>query len=361
MTRTALLATLLFACAAETPRTQVMVVIDADDGVRADTTRLRITVRSGAAFDEFRLEQTVGGEGRPLTWPLRVALVPQDGDASRVFDVEAEALSSTNERTGIVRARSGYVPRRTKELALLLEDCCRAVECSAEQTCRSCMCAAKDVNPEALPDLGRADAGAPPDAGGSHDAGGIDGGRDAGLPDTGPLDAGATDALTDAGSPFRCESGAACAPMTITLGSNTTAQEVCGAANAQERDGVFAGLARVELDFEELDGLPVTSCLTADFGEAIDGTVSVVGRRADVACGQSCSGDFCGTEVAIAVLVSSSAGGPWTRGDEYFGDVVATERAIATDVPFRFVMVCRGGAMTGRGHIEVDSIAATRR
>jgi hypothetical protein len=105
------------ACASEEPRTQVMAVVDADEGVRRDTARLRIVIRSGAAFEEVRLDQTIGGEGRPIAWPVRIALVPQDDDASRTFEVEAEALSSTNVRNGIVRARSGYVPRRTKELA----------------------------------------------------------------------------------------------------------------------------------------------------------------------------------------------------------------------------------------------------
>lgn len=198
MTRAMLLAAmLLVACSADTPRTQVMVVVSADEEVRADTARLRVVIRSGAAFDELRLEQTIGGDGRPLRWPVRIALVPQGGDASRVFDVEVEALTSTNARSGIVRARSGYVPHRTKELALLLEDCCRAVECSAEESCRGCTCGSKDVPPDSLPDL----PDAPHDASVRRDAGPNDTGvADVGVDDGGPTpsDAGPPDAALDA-------------------------------------------------------------------------------------------------------------------------------------------------------------------
>jgi hypothetical protein len=148
---------------------------------------------------------------------------------------------------------------------------------------------------------------------------------------------------------------------------NTTDAEVCGLDNALLRDDVFAGLARVEADHEDIDvdgtvTVRVTSCITADFGESFASAfVSVVGRRTDRTCEASCGSGFCGTEVGFAVLAANSAAGPWIRVDEYYGDVESTEHLLSVEAPFRFVSVCRGGAATVRGHVELDSVAVVRR
>lgn len=177
----------LAACSEAKPRTQVFLVVDADPGVRLDAARLSLTIRGGRGVAlEERLEQTVSGTD--LQWPLRLAMVPLEGDASRTYVVEAEALDITDARVGFVRARSGYVPAQTKELRLVLEDCCRGIECSADQTCRACGCAPAAIAPADLPTYTEE---------ARRDGGVVDGGLDTVLYDSGSEDSGAGDASID--------------------------------------------------------------------------------------------------------------------------------------------------------------------
>ena len=199
--RIALLAACLGAClgaCSETPRTQVMLIVDGECGVvaRADSVRVTVTVDGEPVAPP--LTYSVGGIGDG--WPRRIALVPRDGDASRRYEARVEALDGA---TTIASAavRSGYVAESTRVLRVVLEDSCLDVAaCGANEACRAGGCAAIEERsasslPEGtsasalctmpLPDAGPLDAATPPDAG-PRDGGTLDAGPGDGGPDAGP-------------------------------------------------------------------------------------------------------------------------------------------------------------------------------
>lgn len=160
--------TLLGACAPR-PRTQVMIVVDAQDGVKRRTSRLEVKFRSGTAvlgeFQEWPVAVTYD------SWPRHLGVVPQRGVRGQRYEFVASAFDASNQRLGTVRAVSGFVEGRTGELVLLIEDCCEAVSptCTEEQTCRNCMCADPYIEPEDIPVL-QPDGGMHDDAAISRDA-----------------------------------------------------------------------------------------------------------------------------------------------------------------------------------------------
>ncbi len=169
-----------------TPRTEVIAVIDAEPNVRAMTKSLRVVVTAGSGGSEFPdtvLDQVIGSSTEPVTFPVRVALVPRGGDASRTYRVEAQALDGSTP-LAVTRAISGYVAKRTLSLAMVLENTCLGVACTdVTRTCASGSCQTiTPVDPSTLPTY------VPP---GSADAGGdaaipSDGGSDAGDGSVGP-------------------------------------------------------------------------------------------------------------------------------------------------------------------------------
>jgi hypothetical protein len=93
----------------------------------------------------------------PLTFPSDLTLVPLEGDASRVFEVEAAAHGADDEVITVARLRGGYEAGASRTLRLTLEDQCIGIVCSAGFTCRSGACVQLTA-----PD---SDAGTPADAG----------------------------------------------------------------------------------------------------------------------------------------------------------------------------------------------------
>ena len=185
------------------PRTQVMVFVRAEPSVMARAERLEVEILGGASSEVRTPTQTLVytsasiSEGNPLSWPVRIALIPADGDASRTYEVVATAfdVDGAFARTRVV---SGYLARETLTLDVWLRDDCVGQLCEAGQTCVAGGCAAvPSTDPCALD---RLDGGTPqgcvvqPDAG-SGDAGSSDAGpNDAGPSDGGPGDAGSLDA-----------------------------------------------------------------------------------------------------------------------------------------------------------------------
>lgn len=144
-----------------------MVQVEAEPGVAGAAVQVRVRVLGGQEDLVERVDQTLGTALEPVRFPVTVAVIPQDRDATRRFRVEATALDAAGDELGTVRALTGFVPHRTSLLRLLLEDCCRPVVCGAEQTCRGCECVTAQIDPTTLPPLGdggAADAGAPRDA-----------------------------------------------------------------------------------------------------------------------------------------------------------------------------------------------------
>jgi hypothetical protein len=186
------LAWLLCACSSQGGEpTQVLVVIDAESGVRRDAATMHILVQSGA---EAVYDRTLAAAEGEIVLPYVLALVPKDGDASRRFQVAATVHDADEEFVAQVRATSGYVENRRVVLWLMLEDSCKRVSCEADQTCHNGVCDSAAVDPETLdalddvdlpdstpitPGVPEQDAGsdaAPPDAGDDSGSPGGNGG-----------------------------------------------------------------------------------------------------------------------------------------------------------------------------------------
>lgn len=168
-------ASLLVACTSTPRRTQLIVTIDADPEIAADTRRLDLEIRGGLGDDlVLRHEQTLRGD--QVRWPLVVALAPLEGDTSRILVIEARARDERDTSIGRVRARTGFAPGSARMLALRLDEPCRFVHraCEAEQTCRDGGCQSADVDAQMLPEYSgpsmAGDAGVPYDASGAPDA-----------------------------------------------------------------------------------------------------------------------------------------------------------------------------------------------
>lgn len=98
----------------DTP-TQVLVHVEADPGVaaRADGVRVRI-FGVGTDYDESPAN---------FAFPLTIPVLPQDGDGSRRFHVEAAALEGAAV-LAIVRAETGFIDGELRHVWLRLEDAC---------------------------------------------------------------------------------------------------------------------------------------------------------------------------------------------------------------------------------------------
>ncbi|MEM9195384.1 MAG: lamin tail domain-containing protein [Myxococcota bacterium] len=166
--------------------TQVVVVVDADPGIRRDLRTLSIEVFGSAAGGPeeppFLRELTTVG------WPVQVPLAPRDEDASRTFRIVATALDGSGP---IARAtlRSGYVEGASRGYYLLLEDSCRGQLCDG-QTCRRGSCIDPFIPAENLPPWPL-----PPREGGMPDAG-LD--ADAAVDPDGAIEDATVDAPDDA-------------------------------------------------------------------------------------------------------------------------------------------------------------------
>ncbi len=147
-------------CSKETvARTQVMVVVDAEPGVRAETSGLQIVVKGGT--DETALTESYNhtipdGSAEDLVWPWKIAVVPAQGDPERVFEVEVTALDAGGGGIARVRAISGFLPNKTLMLTLKFDDAClgKLDDCGATQTCSAGECEDAHVDVGTLPPYG---------------------------------------------------------------------------------------------------------------------------------------------------------------------------------------------------------------
>ncbi len=157
------------ACAAKKPRTEVLVIFEADLAVRRVAREIQITAWGGARgtatpsenAQELRLDiDSIGG------WPISHALVPDGGDASRLFRVEGRVfdIEDRTNAIGTVRAISGYVEGKTLILRLRFYGAClyqpacaeEDASCGSNGTCRPAR-----PSPRELPELAPNDGGVP--------------------------------------------------------------------------------------------------------------------------------------------------------------------------------------------------------
>lgn len=119
-------------CGSESSATEVIIAVDAEPSVRAAgvTVRIEVLNTSGVPVDfidargahSARFERSlVEGELDAVAFPVRVRAVPGDGDATRGFEVVAEALDDTGAVISMKRVPGAYVDGRSIELRILLE------------------------------------------------------------------------------------------------------------------------------------------------------------------------------------------------------------------------------------------------
>jgi len=195
------------------PRTQVMVVIDAEPAVRAMAADVDIEVLSGSGpisgWEPRGMQSLTTGDDA-IAWPLEAALVPRKGGTDRAFVVIATAYDAGGTALAQVRAISGYVKGKTLTLPLLFEDLCLGkLSCEETKTCRAGNCVPANVDPGDLRpftrdnrDGGLTDGG-PADGGGGMGGMGGTGGAGTGGADGGGAGGtgGSVDSGTDSGTP----------------------------------------------------------------------------------------------------------------------------------------------------------------
>lgn len=180
------------------PPTQIIVIVDAEAGIRGSTAALSLSVRAGANGGDAVYDKTLRAIDGTLEWPWVLALTPKDGDASREFEVIATARDLDGEFVAQVRAISGFVKGEKRTLTLLLEDACLKQECDDAETCHAGSCEGARVDPTKLPvydkrDIDKPTVVGPPEPDAGDDAASMpppvdmDAGRDAATPDDGSV------------------------------------------------------------------------------------------------------------------------------------------------------------------------------
>jgi hypothetical protein len=292
----------LAACQGEaTPRTQVMAIVDAEQALPPGTLGIvDVTIRAGGEEEPPTSWETVY-EARfdPRDLPVEIAILPRDGDPSRRFEVRAEANNRPLGEELVTSVQSGFLPRRTLQLGVLLRSTCLARTGGCNEL----------APPETLPDY------APDDPDGNvADAGPEASRRDAGGEDPRPRDAGPSgdteDAGADAGPPLECEDASDCPPSddpclkadcpdgrcatTPDPGNDCDDGNACTEADRCDDAGVCRGGPVSCGDKERcVDAGGRPSC------ECIDGTIRCSGVCQDVACCPGAEGgdcEACGTK-----------------------------------------------------------------
>lgn len=144
----ALLAALPLGCGTRA-RTQVMVEVHADAGLRARLTRVHLRAQG---FDGTGLVPGMTFDrdvSAPLAFPISLAIVPQGEDVTRTFRFQATGFEGADEIV-TVRARSGFRAGQTLRIVLVLEDACAGIRCTDLETCRAGVCSDAAIDPGTL-------------------------------------------------------------------------------------------------------------------------------------------------------------------------------------------------------------------
>lgn len=156
------------ACTEATP-TQVLIVFTADAPTTALTERLHIEVTNQEGIRRVWDIDLREGEPTATRFPVTLPLVPRGGDATRTYDVVADAIGAS----GVIarqRVRSRYVADELREIRVRFSSECSAVLCDRGTTCRggTCVDACAEPAPRGDPSFHACalpDAGVLPDAG----------------------------------------------------------------------------------------------------------------------------------------------------------------------------------------------------
>lgn len=148
-------------CAEKAPRTQVMLVLDADPGVRAEASTLHVHVFGGergqpASTFASRYVRMFS----PPSFPFQVAMVPLEPEPARAWIATVETWRADDTPITRTTVRGGYAVGRTVRLDVRIEDACAGVLDCDEQRCVAGECVDALVDVAAQPDL-VPDGGAP--------------------------------------------------------------------------------------------------------------------------------------------------------------------------------------------------------
>jgi len=189
-----LVAVLAPACSKTETATEIIVIVNAEPGVLAQTEKLHVVVSGGSASatEHGAYNRTFSLPAGDLKWPHLTALAPSKGDTGRVYEFVASALNVDGNIVAQVRAVSGYVEHERLALRLLLEDSCVGKTCSSGLTCKKAECTSAKVDQAKLLPFTQADLKPATLDGGAATDGGArtlpprhDGGMDGGAGDAG--------------------------------------------------------------------------------------------------------------------------------------------------------------------------------
>jgi hypothetical protein len=179
----------VFSCGEDAlQRTQVLLVIDGGDMVKARTQRVEVALRSGPVAQRAKWKTHTPEQFTDITWPASLALVPAGDAGDTGFEVVITAFAEDGTKIVENRVISSFVKLRTLLLEIVLEDACIMHFCGEAETCYAhdgvAVCQTASVNPKDLPeytgpgknrddddviDGGRRDAGGDGDGDGDGD------------------------------------------------------------------------------------------------------------------------------------------------------------------------------------------------
>lgn len=131
----------------------VDLVIDA--GACTETLVSRVVVRVFSAEGDLVETFARSADDGPV-FPTGVRVAPRDGDTSRAWAIEADALDSEGVSVSFQRAFGAYAAGAPRELALPFDDACLGLACRADETCRQGACVS-DFEPVAMGEPTRAE------------------------------------------------------------------------------------------------------------------------------------------------------------------------------------------------------------
>ncbi|MCC7539317.1 MAG: hypothetical protein IT379_24045, partial [Deltaproteobacteria bacterium] len=274
---------LVSACASDPPDSGVYVLVDADGPVVSVACRMEMIVYGGRGTLGTEPRETRGADGLVArSWPISVGLVPDGGDASRLWGLELRVFGPGNGTCDeLVLSRSvrgNFVRGQVVLLRVLLESSCLGIDCTTggpfAATCLGGACLpVPDVRAETLPPWTPED-GVPS----SFDAGG--GERDAG-------DASSMDATRDQGGTADAEGEDAAERDATSMDARAD-----GATDASAIDGApMDGPARDDGAAPDATGDARDSGGTDDAGASMDASGDSGGTEDDAGTPGGDSGD----------------------------------------------------------------------
>jgi hypothetical protein len=167
------LATLLAACTTVEPRTQVMLIVGADEAVRGKVRSLRVEIAGSLEGSTAADATNYTGSFDPedpagARWPFRFALTPRGGEHGRRYKITLTALDAEEKTVAVLRSEGGFVKGKTLALALHFDASCvgeASLKCTAGDTCAQGTCVSASVDARSLPGLSEIDVGMSPPTG----------------------------------------------------------------------------------------------------------------------------------------------------------------------------------------------------